>query len=758
MTATGPGDISLLFEERMGDIKRIGKYEVLAELGRGAMGTVYKARDPVLGRLVALKTMSESLLVEEEMRERFLREARSAAQLQHPNIVTIYDFNPHAEGGPFIAMELLDGQSLGQLMDEGRPARLEDKVNLTVQVCRGLDFAHKRGVIHRDIKPGNIQVLADGTAKILDFGIARREDTTLKTKTGLVMGTPNYMAPEQIVGAPVDHRADMWALGIILYELLSGRRPFDSETVPTLIYRIVHQSLPPLDPRQLGLPQELVDVVDKALAKDPDARFRDMAEMAGALQRSLGAPVSEKTISDEARESGYQRNLHLAGTLLAQGQPARALEAARRAQALEPSRSEIIKLIQEIEAHLKQSAEAQTMLVSGPREAGAGADVEKWIDEARLALTAGHRTEALRIVEDVLAVQPSFGPAVELREILDKPAAPGRTRTGQLRTYTQAEMRIRRVSSFQERTTFGERLGAQVIAIAPRERLLAAGGSDGAIRLWDIETRSKVATLRSGMHQRAGHEGLVTTLAFSADGAFIASGHLDGAIHVWSLDTGEEIQARLSHEASVRAMQFSPDGRFLASGAMDSTLKLWSMHMVRTGEAHRILTRQPAGVTSLAFAHEGALVATGHANRIVRVHDVSKLGSGDGKARLVATLRGHQAAVSCLTVAPDGNLLVTGGQDRTIRLFNLQRRAGVGVLEGHKKPVSCIAVFPDGQRAASVAMEESVIIWDLSTGYRAATLWGTTGESFANTVVFRDGQRLACALGDGRIRVWEAVA
>ncbi len=740
---------------------RIGKYEVLAELGHGAMGTVYKARDPVLGRLVALKTMSEALLVEEEMKERFLREARSAAQLQHPNIVTIYDFDPDAEGGPFIAMELLDGHSLSQLMDDESPMLLEDKIHLVVQVCRGLDFAHKRGVIHRDIKPGNIQVLPDGTAKILDFGIARREDTTLKTKTGLVMGTPNYMAPEQIIGSPVDHRADMWALGIILYEVLNGRRPFDSETVPSLIYRIVHQSLPSLEARKLGVPQELVDVVNKVLAKDPNARFRDMAEFAGALQRSLGAPVSEAVISDTARKSGYLRNAQLARTLLSQGQPARALEAARRAQALNPSETEIVRLIEDIETQLKQSAEAPTMVVPGvvPSSVGASGpspDVEKWIDEARLALTAGNRTEALRIVEDVLAVEPRFNPAVELRGLLDKPAAPGRTRTGQLRTYTKEEIRVRRASSFQEHITFGERLGAQVIAVSPRGRLVAAGGSDGAIRLWDIETRSKVATLRSGVHQRAGHEGLVTTLVFSSDGAFIASGHVDGAIHLWGLDTGDELKSRLGHDGSIRAIQFSPDGRFLASGAMDSTLKLWDMEMLRMGEPHRHLVRQPAGVTSLAYAREGSLLVTGHANRILRVQDVSQLKERGGKVRLTATLRGHKSVINFLTVAPDGNLVVSGGQDRSIHLHDLHRRAEVGELEGHNKASTSIAVFPDSQRVASVAMEDNLIIWDLATGNRAATLWGSPGESFTCVVVFADGEQMACALADGRIRIWAA--
>ncbi|MFQ5793342.1 MAG: serine/threonine-protein kinase, partial [Acidobacteriota bacterium] len=340
------------------------RYEILSELGRGAMGTVYRARDPVLEREVALKMMSEALLVEDEMKERFYREARSAARLQHPNIVTTYDLGEvEGEGIPFIAMELLDGHPLSQLLEEKRLTGLEEKVRVVLQICGGLDYAHKQGVIHRDIKPGNVQVLPDGIVKLLDFGIALREGSTVKTKTGLVMGTPTYMAPEQIAGATVDHRADMWSVGVILYELLSGRRPFESDTIPALIYRIVHQPQPPLDARKLGLPEELVAVVSRVLGKEPNERFRDLAEMAGALQAALGAPVSVGVLPPEARERGYARNLGLARTLLSRGQFARALEAARRAQALEPSRKEVGLLIAEAEAGLRRAAEEPTLAV-----------------------------------------------------------------------------------------------------------------------------------------------------------------------------------------------------------------------------------------------------------------------------------------------------------------------------------------------------------------------------------------------------------
>ena len=735
--------------------EKIGKYEILSELGRGAMGTVYKARDPVLDREVAIKTMSEELLADQEMRERFFREAKSAAQLQHINIVTIYELGKIEVGDgvekPFIAMELLEGYDLGEVVDQQRLTRLEDKIDLVVQMCRGLDFAHKRGVIHRDVKPGNVQVLPDGTAKILDFGIAWRKDSMTKTKTGLVMGTPTYMAPEQIKGEPVDHRADMWAVGSILYELLSGHRPFESETVPSLIYRIVHAPPPTLDARAMGLPEGVAEVVRRALTKEPDGRYRDLLEMAEALQQAMGAPTSEGTISEDARESTYERNLGLARSLLKQSQPALALEAARRAQALEPSRLEVSEIVSQIERQLREQADEPTVAQPPPISrrvpTDAKVNAEKWIDEARLALTGGNRTEALRIVDDVLAIDPQFGPAVELRDILDKPAAPGRARTGQHRTFTSSELRLKQGFQFSEQVTFGEALAIQVTAISPLENLVAVGGLDGAIRLWDLEVRNKLATLRSDMHKRTGHEGLVTTLAISADSALLASGHLDGAIHMWRLDTGEEIKVKLGHEAAVSALAFSPDGKTLASGGQDSALKLWELEGLRLGGARRRLHRQPAAVSALAYAREGAVIITGHSNRLLRIQDAVT-------GRLTSTLRGHEAGISCLCVSPDGNLVASGGQDRTVRIFDLQQRLQVALLEGHKKTISSLDFFPDGEHVASVAMENSLMLWDLNKGSAASTLWGSKEEMFANVAVLGRGRQIACAMSDGRIRVW----
>ena len=198
------------------------------------MGTVYRARDPVLDRPVALKTISAELAANPEFLGRFHREARAAARLTHPNIVTIYELGD-VSGTPYIAMELLEGLDLVEAMSPADRLPVDDKLRIMVEVCRGLDYAHKRGVIHRDVKPANVRLLADGTVKLLDFGIARLGESTL-TQTGILLGTPSYLAPEVVSGGRVDLRADMWAVGIILYELLSGQRPFQAPTFVGLVY------------------------------------------------------------------------------------------------------------------------------------------------------------------------------------------------------------------------------------------------------------------------------------------------------------------------------------------------------------------------------------------------------------------------------------------------------------------------------------------------------------------------------------------
>jgi len=266
----------------------LGNYQIIQEIGRGGMAVVYRAFQPSLRRYVAIKVLPEYLQVDPEFVARFQREARAAAQLSHPNVVTIYDVGEQA-GVHYIAMEYLEGGSLLDRLARG-PLRSGEALQIVEQVGSALDFAHSHGLIHRDIKPANILFSADNRPKVTDFGIARAGDTSRLTRAGTMLGTPEYMSPEQAEGRPVDYRADLYALGVILYEMLTGRVPFHADTPHAIVYALIHQPPPP--PRQLrpDLPPAVEAVLLKALAKQPNDRFQRGADMATALRGAAALP------------------------------------------------------------------------------------------------------------------------------------------------------------------------------------------------------------------------------------------------------------------------------------------------------------------------------------------------------------------------------------------------------------------------------------------------------------------------------------
>lgn len=270
---------------------KLGRYEVLEEIGKGAMGVVYLARDPLIGRLVALKTFRIGFSAKDhelqQFRSRFVREAQSAGILSHPNIVTIHDVvDEGADGTCFIAMEFVKGTNLKQLLQRPEPFTNDFLVGIVAQIAEALDYAHSRGVVHRDIKPANILITPDEKVKITDFGIARL-DTSNLTMEGQLLGTPNYMAPEQILGKEVDHRADIFSLGVVFYEMLTRRKPFQGENLTAVTHKIVYEPFTPPEEIVRDLPAGLASVLNRCLEKDPNRRFPRAAEIAKELRRAL---------------------------------------------------------------------------------------------------------------------------------------------------------------------------------------------------------------------------------------------------------------------------------------------------------------------------------------------------------------------------------------------------------------------------------------------------------------------------------------
>jgi serine/threonine-protein kinase len=267
---------------------RFGRFEVIDVLGRGAMGVVYRAKDAALARTVAIKTISLSGDARERdtHEARFMQEARAAGSISHPAIVTIYDVGREGDTA-FIAMELVEGRDLRELI-RGVSLIPAQSLRIVAAVADGLAFAHERGIIHRDIKPGNIMVLADGRVKIMDFGIAHMHEPMVKTQTGVLLGSPQYMSPEQIVGQPVDYRSDIFSLGLVLYELLTGVRAFEGEDIPELMFKVAN--LPATPPTHVApdLPAVIDFIIARALKKKPEERYASAADMAKDLHAALG--------------------------------------------------------------------------------------------------------------------------------------------------------------------------------------------------------------------------------------------------------------------------------------------------------------------------------------------------------------------------------------------------------------------------------------------------------------------------------------
>jgi serine/threonine protein kinase len=262
-------------------LEQIGKYRVLAKIGQGSMGEVYKGHDPLLNRFVAIKTITASLGADEEIRKRFLREAQSAARLNHPNIITVYDFGEE-QGKIYMAMELLEGRDLKELIATHAFEDLHQKLDIMDQISDGLAFAHANDLVHRDLKPANIHVQPGGQVKILDFGLARFSASSM-TRTGMVMGTPHYMSPEQVRGEKVDARSDTFSLGAVFYELISGRRPFDGDSMHTVLFHVLQDEPEPLR-HWVDVPGILVEVVERALSKDATRRFQNAQELRDAVR------------------------------------------------------------------------------------------------------------------------------------------------------------------------------------------------------------------------------------------------------------------------------------------------------------------------------------------------------------------------------------------------------------------------------------------------------------------------------------------
>lgn len=292
-------------------ISQLGRYEVLEELGQGAMGVVYKATDPLIDRVVAIKTINLGLAQEEkdEYEGRFYQEAKAAGRLSHPNIVTIYDVGKSGDVA-YIAMEFLQGRELRDVMNDDKMLPVDQVLDIVAQVASGLAYAHEHDIVHRDVKPSNIMVVRDGHIKITDFGIARMASSAVRTQTGMVLGSPKYMSPEQVMGRSIDQRSDIFSLGVMLYEMLTGQPPFQGENVNAIMYQTLNAVPSPPNTLNSAVPEMLNFIVAKALAKTLDDRYQNAKDLAVDLRACRDTlPRSDLKIDISSTPAGGEKKL-----------------------------------------------------------------------------------------------------------------------------------------------------------------------------------------------------------------------------------------------------------------------------------------------------------------------------------------------------------------------------------------------------------------------------------------------------------------
>ncbi|MDR3632930.1 MAG: protein kinase [Isosphaeraceae bacterium] len=739
---------------------RVGEYEILGELGRGAMGVVYKAYHARLRRVVALKMLPGGELASDGYRARFLAEAEAVARLQHANIVQIFDFGEWdgAAGGPpvpYFTLEYADGGNLNTRLG-GKPQPPDRAAEWLLTLARAVHYAHRQGIVHRDLKPSNVLVTAEGQLKLCDFGVAKvLAGSSHETLGGLLVGTPEYMAPEQAHGQSREAgpAADVYALGTMLYAMLTGRPPFQSASMLETLEQVRSQE--PVPPRRLqpSVPHDLQTICLKCLQKEPRRRYATAAALAEDLDRFLTRrPILARpaTLLEQAWKRARRRPTEamlvsaitatalLGFTLVVwQWQRAETKAAAEAAANLRAQQARRLSVEQQAQLALRQgltlcndgdvkhgllwlgrSLQLATSAQAEGLDRPIRINIAAWEDQfcrsraevglrepiAGLAFSPDGRTLAAIAGDHAVLIRDAAEAGRPLAAERLPTARPTRciafVRQGEGLLATAADDGRVTIWDPAARRPVGSALvhppGRSVVAMVPTPdgRLLITCCDDGSIRRWDMATGELIrGTLQHGTG--TGNR----TLAPSLDGRTLISGGEDGIALRWDLATGRRIDPPMRHDSAITAIAFGRDGRAIITGTRDGRLHVWDAEGARVSE----LPSQGAAVTGLDFAPAGEIFAAATAGGVVRLWDLNMLG------RPAQTLMPGRAATR-VAFHPGGQVVATGQHDGRIQLWTSPRPLAIGRPLPLDRPVEGLS-FRDGSRLLVVAGGE-VQTWD----------------------------------------------
>jgi WD40 repeat protein/serine/threonine protein kinase len=737
-------------------------YEILQELGRGGMGVVYKARDLRLNRLVALKMVLAGVHVGPRDLVRFRSEAAAVAALQHPNIVQVYEVGEQ-EGRPYFSLEYVEGGSLAQHLN-GRTLPPSWCAELVETLARAVHYAHQRGIVHRDLKPANILLASGGreppdgvapsenatpsaslrppfaehSVKITDFGLAKQLGGAAITHSGTVLGTPSYMAPEQALGknSVVGPAADIYALGSILYEMLTGRPPFRAETTLDTMLQVASQEPAPISRLQARVPRDLQTICLKCLEKEPWKRYASAEGLADDLRRfRSNEPILARPVGNLERAYKWARRRPSLAALILLLVCTTLLGFATMAW-MWHAEAEQVRLL----ADAQKDTEA----------ALAKAEVSLYCNRIALAereWLANNVTRARHLLADCPPAMRQWewhylhrlchadlltlrGPDSTILSMafneLQHLAAISEDQT--LKIWDTASGR-----SLFSRREGTERDRSAVLVYGPGGTLHCASAML-PVRVWDLARRDK-ALRQSWPLDR------VAVVAFSGDRRMLAAGLKDGCVKVWDLVTSRELFRIHGHGAPITAIAFGPGGKLIATGDLHGNVKLWDGSQ---GKELAQLVRQSGPIYVLAFSPDGRRLASAGGDPIVRLWEATT-------GNLLYTLRGHTHPASALAFSPVGSLLASGGRDQMVKVWDTSSGEETFTIRGHTNQISSLAFSLDGRLLASAARDQTVRIWDATSGQEARTLRARLASHGA---AFRpDGKRLATA--NSEVAIWD---
>jgi WD40 repeat protein len=747
------------------ELPKVPGYEILGVLGRGGMGIVYQARQVALDRLVALKMILQADHAGSEERDRFRTEAEAVARLQHPNIVQIYEVGEH-QGLPYFSLEYCAGGSLAQKLN-GTPLPASQAAQLVQTLAHAMHAAHTQHIVHRDLKPANVLLTQDGTPKVADFGLARRLDRQGATRTGAVMGTPSYIAPEQAQGKKgVGPAADVYALGAILYELLTGRPPFKSATDLDTMLQVISEE--PVSVRRLQpkVPRDLETVCHKCLHKDPTKRYASAAALAEDLRRfAAGEPVTARPLGGVARAVRWARRRPALVAVMALGVVAGVAGLIGVQLARERTQMEIMRGLRDEAERNKEEADVQR----------ARAEAQELLTKRLLYLADMSRAErAWREDQHRLTL-----------DLLERhrPAADGPDVRGFEWYY------LNRLWVYPNQVTLKHHLPIQNVVFSPDGRWLATAGLEPGVRVWEVSTGRRFATLWEDAEE-------VTSLAFSPDGKSLFYGGTNGTLKVWDINTFEGPRTVSRIPGIVTGLTFTADGTRVAASrkvgkGKDSVAEivLWD---VRTGREERVIHCPWRTIDGMTFSPDGSRLAfeaweqNKHAG--LKVYDtrgghqaVEIQADSVGPWPQVQPFRANPvgAWVQRLAFSADNRSLAAACGYGTVRVWELSTGREVMRLKGHSLGVLSVAFSPDGRRLASGSEDGTVKIWDTAMSQEVITLTAAqppggpvqlgrqdaqapvipvTGNSQPVRVVRFDAQgfRLAMGSDDATVRIWDA--